>query len=153
MFSWNSLAFSMIQRMLAIWSLVPLPFLKGLWNVEHLTNLKRFRFWVSGRPHVAYWENSFPRSQPGSPSKDTGPQGLRGLGRFPDGNSCGGFCFLRLWNAPAPRSGRCGGWGLALTATSWCLGTPGYQICPSDAACPARGWGRGLKRDNPARLG
>ena len=28
MFSWNSLAFSMIQRMLAIWSLVPLPFLK-----------------------------------------------------------------------------------------------------------------------------
>ena len=28
MFYWNSLAFSMIQRMLAIWSLVPLPFLK-----------------------------------------------------------------------------------------------------------------------------
>ena len=27
MFSWNSLAFSLIQRMLAIWSLVPLPFL------------------------------------------------------------------------------------------------------------------------------
>ena len=27
MFFWNSLAFSMIQRMLAIWSLVPLPFL------------------------------------------------------------------------------------------------------------------------------
>ena len=25
---WKSLAFSMIQRMLAIWSLVPLPFLK-----------------------------------------------------------------------------------------------------------------------------
>ena len=28
MFFWNSLAFSMIQKMLAIWSLVPLPFLK-----------------------------------------------------------------------------------------------------------------------------
>ena len=28
MFFWNSLAFSMIQRMLAVWSLVPLPFLK-----------------------------------------------------------------------------------------------------------------------------
>ena len=28
MFFWNSLAFSMIQQMLAIWSLVPLPFLK-----------------------------------------------------------------------------------------------------------------------------
>jgi len=33
MFFWNSLAFSMIQRMLAIWSLVPLPFLN---QVEYL---------------------------------------------------------------------------------------------------------------------
>ena len=30
MFFWNSLVFSMIQRMLAIWSLVPLPFLNSL---------------------------------------------------------------------------------------------------------------------------
>ena len=30
----NSLAFSMIQRMLAIWSLVPLPFLKPAWTLE-----------------------------------------------------------------------------------------------------------------------
>ena len=30
---WNSLAFSMIQRMLAIWSLVSLPFLKGRLNI------------------------------------------------------------------------------------------------------------------------
>ena len=29
MFFWNSLAFSLIQRMLAIWSLVPLPFLNA----------------------------------------------------------------------------------------------------------------------------
>ena len=29
---WNALAFSMIQRMLAIWSLVPLPFLKPAWT-------------------------------------------------------------------------------------------------------------------------
>ena len=29
---WNSLAFLMIQRMLAIWSLVPLPFLKPAWT-------------------------------------------------------------------------------------------------------------------------
>ena len=28
---WNSLAFSIIQRMLAIWSLVPLPFLNPAW--------------------------------------------------------------------------------------------------------------------------
>ena len=32
MFSWNSLAFSMIQQMLAIWSLVPLPFLNPAWT-------------------------------------------------------------------------------------------------------------------------
>ena len=31
---WNSLAFLMIQRMLAIWSLVPLPFLKPAWTSE-----------------------------------------------------------------------------------------------------------------------
>ena len=32
MFFWNSFAFSMIQRMLAIWSLGPLPFLKPAWT-------------------------------------------------------------------------------------------------------------------------
>ena len=32
MFFWKSLAFSMIQQMLAIWSLVPLPFLKPAWT-------------------------------------------------------------------------------------------------------------------------
>ena len=31
-FFWNSLAFSIIQQMLAIWSLVPLPFLKPAWT-------------------------------------------------------------------------------------------------------------------------
>ena len=34
MFFWNSLAFSMIQQMLAIWSLVPLPFLNQLEHLE-----------------------------------------------------------------------------------------------------------------------
>ena len=32
MFFWNFLAFSMIQRMLTIWSPVPLPFLKPAWT-------------------------------------------------------------------------------------------------------------------------
>ena len=32
MFSWNSLAFSMIQQMLTIWSLIPLPFLNPAWT-------------------------------------------------------------------------------------------------------------------------
>ena len=32
MLFWNALAFSMIQRILAIWSLVPLPFLKPAWT-------------------------------------------------------------------------------------------------------------------------
>ena len=31
MFFWNSVALSMIQQILAIWSLVPLPFLKTAW--------------------------------------------------------------------------------------------------------------------------
>ena len=34
MFFWNLLAFSEIQRMLAIWSLVPLPFLNPAWTSE-----------------------------------------------------------------------------------------------------------------------
>ena len=33
MLFWNSLAFSMIQQILAIWSLVPLPFLKTSWTL------------------------------------------------------------------------------------------------------------------------
>ena len=32
MFFWNSLTFSVIQQMLAIWSLVPLPFLNPAWT-------------------------------------------------------------------------------------------------------------------------
>ena len=32
MFFWNSLAFLMIPHMLAVWSLVPLPFLKPAWT-------------------------------------------------------------------------------------------------------------------------
>ena len=36
MYFWNSVAFSMIQQMLAIWSLVPLPFLKPVWTkIKH----------------------------------------------------------------------------------------------------------------------
>ena len=37
MFFWNSLAFSMIQQTLAIWSLVPLPFLKPAWTLGSST--------------------------------------------------------------------------------------------------------------------
>ena len=43
MFSWSSLAFSMIQHMLAIWSLVPLPFLNSAWTSES----SRFTYWWS----------------------------------------------------------------------------------------------------------
>ena len=41
MFFWNSLALSMIQRMLAIWSLVPLPFLKPAWTSGTSLNPKK----------------------------------------------------------------------------------------------------------------
>ena len=34
MFFWNSLAFLMMQQMLAIWSLVPLPFLNPAWTSQ-----------------------------------------------------------------------------------------------------------------------
>ena len=37
MFSWDSSAFSMIQWMLAIWSLVPPPFLNPAWTSEKFT--------------------------------------------------------------------------------------------------------------------
>ena len=40
MFFWNSLAFSMIQQMLAIWSLVPLPFLNSAWSSQFHILLK-----------------------------------------------------------------------------------------------------------------
>ena len=36
MFFWNSLAFSMIHRLLGIWSLVPLPFLNPAWTSRSL---------------------------------------------------------------------------------------------------------------------
>ena len=44
MFFWNSVAFSMTQPMLAIWSLVPLPFLNPAWtsgNSQFILLLKR----------------------------------------------------------------------------------------------------------------
>ena len=40
MFFWNSLAFSVIQQMLAIWSLVPLPFLNPAWT----SGISRFTY-------------------------------------------------------------------------------------------------------------
>ena len=47
MFFWNSLAFSMIQWMLAIWSLVPLPFLKPAWTSGFNNILKGSQTWSS----------------------------------------------------------------------------------------------------------
>ena len=43
MFFWNSLAFSRIQRMFAIWSLIPLPFLNPAWA----SGISRFTYcWI-----------------------------------------------------------------------------------------------------------
>ena len=39
MFFWNSLAFLMIQQMLATWSLVPLPFLNPAWTWKFLVHI------------------------------------------------------------------------------------------------------------------
>ena len=52
MFFWNSLAFSTIQQMLAIWSLVPLPFLKPhIINYIAIKILKREKLCVSLLSH------------------------------------------------------------------------------------------------------
>jgi len=52
MLFWNSLAFSMIQRMLAIWSLFPLPFLKPSWTWK-------FTDHVLSKPGLENFEHHF----------------------------------------------------------------------------------------------
>ena len=54
---WNSLAFSMIQLMLAIWSLVPLPSFVGLLNVVAPWSLRLL--WLSLWSHLPQWVSSF----------------------------------------------------------------------------------------------
>ena len=51
---WNSLAFLMIQQMLAIWSLVPLPFLKPAW-----TSIWKFTVHVLLKPGLEDFEHYF----------------------------------------------------------------------------------------------
>ena len=55
MFFWNSVAFLMIQRMLAIWSLVPLPFLKTSLNIW------KFMVHVLLKPGLENFEHYFAR--------------------------------------------------------------------------------------------
>ena len=50
-FFWNSLAFLMLQQMLAIWSLVPLPFLKPAW-----TSIWKFTVHVLLKPGLENFE-------------------------------------------------------------------------------------------------
>ena len=52
---WSSLAFLMIQRMLAIWSLVPLPFLKPAWTS------RKFTVHVLLKPGLENFEHYFTR--------------------------------------------------------------------------------------------
>ena len=49
MFFWNSLAFSMIQWILAIWSLVPLPFLKPAWSWTPVLWPPHAKSWLIGK--------------------------------------------------------------------------------------------------------
>ena len=62
MFFWNSLAFSMIQQMLAIWSLVPLPFLKPAWTVLYIWLLQAQ--YLIQYPILGYWFTMLRSSQP-----------------------------------------------------------------------------------------
>ena len=56
MFFWNSLAFLMIRQMLAIWSLVPLPFLNLHFPVEPNNNHKNkeisIDIWLPANPQT-----------------------------------------------------------------------------------------------------
>ena len=54
MFFWNCLPFSMIQRMLAIWSLVLLPFLKPAW-----TSIWKFTVHVLLKPGLENFDHYF----------------------------------------------------------------------------------------------
>ena len=57
MFFWNSLAFSMIQQMLAIWSRVPLPFLKQREHLWITINCGKFwKRWEYQTTWPASWE-------------------------------------------------------------------------------------------------
>ena len=51
---WNSHAFSMIQQMLAVWSLVPLPFLKQAWT----SGSSRFTYCWSGLENFEHYLTS-----------------------------------------------------------------------------------------------
>ena len=53
MFFWNSLAFSMIHWMLAIWSLAPLPFSKSILNIW------KFMVQVLSKPGLENFEHYF----------------------------------------------------------------------------------------------
>ena len=74
MFFWNSVAFSMIQQMLAICSLVPLPFLKPGWKLEVAQSRQLFSPWNSlgqntGVGSLSLLQGMFPTqgSNPGLP--------------------------------------------------------------------------------------
>ena len=86
MFLWNALAFSMIQQMLAIWYLVPLPFLKPVWsqtnNISNLGILCLLKIY-SGKPAwgLLKWSSI---KNPHTTAGDTGDAGLiPGSGRSP----------------------------------------------------------------------
>ena len=59
MFFWNSLAVSMIQWMLAIWPLVPLPFLKPAWTSGSSRLIYCWilscEFWAHSLGFLKYW--------------------------------------------------------------------------------------------------
>ena len=57
MLLWNALAFSMIQWMLAIWSLVPLPFLKPAWTSgSSLFTYCWSLTWRNPNPNTLVWD-------------------------------------------------------------------------------------------------
>ena len=56
MFFWNSLAFSMIQQMLATWSLVSLPFLKPAWTSGNYYLLDKAKTFNCKQIYLLKWQ-------------------------------------------------------------------------------------------------
>ena len=100
---WNSLAFSMIQHMLTIWSLIPLPFLNPAW-----TSIWKFSVHVLLKPSLKDFEHNLVNMLGRFPGEGKGyPLQYSGLENSMDcivhevtksGTWLSNFHFVSMWN-------------------------------------------------------
>ena len=104
---WSSLAFLMIQQMLAIWSLVPLPFLKPAWTsgssqFTYCSSLA-WRIWALLCYHVFSWVH-FCHSAMSNSLRPHEPQHSRPLCPSPTPKVYPNSCPLSRWCHPTMSS-------------------------------------------------